>query len=168
MGSISDQAFRYAAAASAVLALREQHIAAAVGGERRELRAVDRVELLEGVVVLGRVEQQAGETQPGDRPVLVLPGVVGDPGEARLRRVVLTLLGGDARREEPALLGEGRARIAVLHVGEDPRRALAVDGLRGALELVEQRAGLRALVALVQVPAVPCRERAEDERPAPR
>src|SRR5205085_10251218 len=107
------------------------------------------------------VEQQAGEAQARDGAVLRFPGVVGEPTEARLRRVVLTLLGCDARGEQAALRGERRARIAVLHVGEDPCRALAVGCLGSVLELVEQRAGFRSLVALVQIPAVPRRERAE-------
>ena len=150
------------------LALRQQDVAAPVVGQGDELGpAGDGVDLLERFFVLLRVEQEAGETQAGDRAVLVVARLVGHPGEAGARGVVLAFLGGDAGGDQAGLVREGRARIALLHVGEDPRRAIAVAGLGGAVELVVERAGFRALVALVQIPAVPGGEAAEhqDEQP---
>ena len=116
------------------------------------------------------VEQQAGQAQAGDRRGTPLRCAL-SATQARLAWAVveLALLGGRARGDagRPAAVKAG-ARIARLHVGEDPRRDWSASRrLRRAIHLVEERARLAALVTLVDVPAVPGREAADESTRAP-
>ncbi len=139
-----------------LLALRQQDVAAPIGDQRRELLGARAVELLQRLVVLLRVEQQAGQAQTRDGLVLVLGGVLADPGQGRQCRIGLAFLELRARGEQAALLREGGPREARLHVGEDPDRAIGIAGAGRGLEFVEHRAGFDRLIALPPVPAVPC------------
>ena len=59
-----------------------------------------------------------------------------------------------ARRHQPGLPGERRARVTFLQVAEDLPGALRVCALGSELELVEHGRGLGRLVALPPLPAV--------------
>ena len=92
-----------------------------------------------------------------------MPLAFSAPAELMIERPLMGTLG-----DEAGLLREGGARIARLHVAEDPRRDRRIGGLRGAIDLVEKRARLGALIALIDVPAVPGREGADDHDEQPR
>ena len=132
--------------------------------------AVARVELLQRLVVLLLVEQQAGQAQARDRLVLVLARRC-RPTQASVgpRGVDLALV--ELRPWPPA--GRPAAVKAVRgkrsFMSAKTRAGLVgVAGLRGAVELVVHRAGLDGLVALPPVPAVPGRIAAEHDDQQPR
>ena len=98
---------------------------------------------------------------------LVFGGLLGDPGQAGLGGVELTLVELQPGQQKAALLCEGGGGEVLLQVGEDACGLVGVAGQAGPVELVEHRAGLQPLLALPVVPAVPGRKSTQHQHQQP-
>ena len=148
--------------------MRQQHVTAAVGRQAFEARGGGRSQCFQGFVVLFGLGLQRGQAQPRDRAHLVFDALVGNPAQAGLRAIGLAFVELQLGQQQTALLCECRAGISVAKVVEDPARTLDIAGLPGAVELIEHRAGLEALLALPVGPTIPCGNRAQHQHQQPR
>ena len=135
--------------------MRGKHVTATIRHQRNKVSTLGSIQLLNRLVVLLGLQQDAREAQSRHSAQFVVGPVVGKPGETAFGSVHSAFVELHLRCGQGPMISEGGAREPALQITENAPCFVDVAGLHRAIELVEHRTGFEALVALVDVPSVP-------------